>query len=202
MKSMKELDGIAAPLPMINVDTDMIIPKQYLKTIGREGLGKGLFHEMRYHEDGSDNQDFVLNNEPYTDATFLIAGDNFGCGSSREHAAWALEDFGIRCVIAPSFSDIFFNNAFKNGMLLIQLPQDAIDKLNEQADLGANARFTVDVDAQTLTAPDGTTHNFDLDPFRKHCLLNGLDEIALTLEKGNNIKAFENNAKSWLTPAG
>jgi len=202
MKSMKELDGVAAPLPMINVDTDMIIPKQYLKTIGREGLGKGLFHEMRYNEDGSDNPEFVLNNEPYNGATFLIAGDNFGCGSSREHAAWALEDFGIRCVIAPSFSDIFFNNAFKNGMLLIQLPQDDIDKLNEQAELGANARFTVDVDAQTLTAPDGSTHNFDLDPFRKHCLINGLDEIALTLEKGNNIESYENKEQHWLTPAG
>lgn len=204
MKALKELTGIAAPLPMINVDTDMIIPKQYLKTISREGLGKGLFHSMRYNEDGSDNPDFVLNKEAYSGASFLIAGDNFGCGSSREHAAWALEDFGIRCVVAPSFSDIFYNNAFKNGMLLIKLPQDVIDSLTQQAEYGSNAKFSVDLESQTLTAPDGSEHSFELDEFRKHCLLNGLDEIALTLEKESSISHFEKNtdkSHSWLTPA-
>ena len=204
MKALKELTGIAAPLPMINVDTDMIIPKQYLKTISRDGLGKGLFHSMRYNDDGSDNPDFVLNKEAYKDANFLIAGDNFGCGSSREHAAWALEDFGIRCVIASRFSVIFYNNAFKNGMLLIKLPQDAIDNLTEQADYGSNAKFSIDLESQTVTAPDGSEHKFELDEFRKHCLLNGLDEIALTLEKESNIARFEKNTSdshSWLTPA-
>jgi len=201
MKALKELTGVAAPMPMINVDTDMIIPKQYLKTITRDGLGKGLFHSMRYNEDGSDNPDFVLNKEQYKDAAFLIAGDNFGCGSSREHAAWALEDFGIQCVVASSFSDIFYNNAFKNGMLLIKLPQETIDQLTEQAEYGSNAKFSVDVEAQILTAPDGSEHSFDLDEFRKHCLINGLDEIALTLEKEKHIESFENSADAWLTPA-
>lgn len=204
MKALKELTGVAAPLPMINVDTDMIIPKQYLKTISRDGLGKGLFHAMRYNDDGTDNPEFVLNQEAYRQANFLIAGDNFGCGSSREHAAWALEDFGIRCVIATSFSDIFYNNAFKNGMLLIKLPQEAIDNLTEQAEYGSNAKFSVDLESQTVTAPDGSEHSFELDEFRKHCLLNGLDEIALTLEKETSIASFENNtatSHSWLTPA-
>jgi len=204
MKALKELTGVAAPLPMINIDTDMIIPKQYLKTISRDGLGKGLFHSMRYNDDGTDNPDFVLNKEAYKGANFLVAGDNFGCGSSREHAAWALEDFGIRCVIASSFSDIFYNNAFKNGMLLIKLPQDVIDNLTEQAEYGSNAVFSVDLESQTVTAPDGSEHNFELDEFRKHCLLNGLDEIALTLEKETNIASFEKNTSdshSWLTPA-
>lgn len=204
MKALRELTGVAAPLPMINVDTDMIIPKQYLKTISRDGLGKGLFHSMRYNDDGTDNPDFVLNKEAYKEANFLIAGDNFGCGSSREHAAWALEDFGIRCVIASSFSDIFYNNAFKNGMLLIKLPQDVIDDLTQQAEYGSNAKFSVDLESQTVTAPDGTEHKFELDDFRKHCLLNGLDEIALTLEKDANISSFEKNTTethSWLTPA-
>ncbi len=204
MRALKELTGVAAPMPMINVDTDMIIPKQYLKTISREGLGKGLFHSMRYNDDGSDNPDFVLNKEAYKQANFLIAGDNFGCGSSREHAAWALEDFGIRCVIAPSFSDIFYNNAFKNGMLLIKLPQESIDQLTKQAEYGSNAVFSVDLESQTVTAPDGSEHTFELDDFRKHCLLNGLDEIALTLEKETNISSFENNTATshkWLTPA-
>ena len=183
---------------------DRIIPKQYLKTISRDGLVKGLFHAMRYNDDGSNNPDFVLNKEAFKDANFLIAGDNFGCGSSREHAAWALEDFGIRCVIASSFSDIFYNNAFKNGMLLIKLPQDAIDNLTEQAEYGSNAKFSVDLESQTVTAPDGSEHTFELDEFRKHCLLNGLDEIALTLEKETNIASFEKNntdSHSWLTPA-
>ncbi len=204
MKALKELTGVAAPLPMMNVDTDMIIPKQYLKTISRDGLGKGLFHAMRYHDDGTDNPDFVLNREAYKNASFLIAGDNFGCGSSREHAAWALEDFGIRCVIASSFSDIFYNNAFKNGMLLIKLPQDAVDTLTAQAEYGSNAKFSVDLESQILTAPDGTEHKFELDEFKKHCLLNGLDEIALTLEKENTIASFEKSSTqnhSWLTPA-
>ena len=204
MKSMKELSGVAAPLPMMNVDTDMIIPKQYLKTISRDGLGKGLFHSMRYNDDGTDNPDFVLNKDTYKNAPLLIAGDNFGCGSSREHAAWALEDFGIRCVIAPSFSDIFYNNAFKNGMLLVKLPQEVIDDLTQQAEYGSNAVFSIDLEAQTLTAPDGSEHTFELDEFRKHCLLNGLDEIALTLEKESSIAGFEKNASdshNWLTPA-
>ncbi len=205
MRALKELTGVAAPMPMINVDTDMIIPKQYLKTIKRTGLGKGLFHEMRYNKDGSDNEDFVLNKEAYREAKILITGDNFGCGSSREHAAWAIEDFGIRCVIAPSFSDIFYNNAFKNGMLLIRLPQDQIDDLTEQAEYGANAQFSIDLETQTVTAPDGKTHRFEIDEFRKHCLLNGLDEIALTLDKDASISSFEqskNNEHRWLTPAG
>lgn len=204
MKELKELTGVAAPMPMINVDTDMIIPKQYLKTIKRTGLGKGLFHEMRYNKDGSDNEDFVLNKEAYREAKILIAGDNFGCGSSREHAAWAIEDFGIRCVIAPSFSDIFYNNAFKNGMLLIRLPQDQIDELTQQAEYGANAKFSIDLEAQTVTAPDGKNHSFEIDDFRKHCLLNGLDEIALTLDKDASISSFEKNTNGehrWLTPA-
>jgi 3-isopropylmalate/(R)-2-methylmalate dehydratase small subunit len=204
MKALTELTGVAAPMPMINVDTDMIIPKQYLKTIGRSGLGKGLFHAMRYNDDGSDNPEFVLNKEAYKNAKILIAGDNFGCGSSREHAAWAIEDFGIRCVIAPSFSDIFYNNAFKNGMLLIRLPQEQIDELTEQAEFGSNAVFSVDLEAQTVTAPDGKAHSFEIDDFRKHCLLNGLDEIALTLEKDSSISEYESNLNtthSWLTPA-
>lgn len=204
MNALKELSGVAAPLPMINVDTDMIIPKQYLKTIGRSGLGKGLFHSMRYHDDGSDNPSFVLNQEAYRNAKILIAGDNFGCGSSREHAAWAIDDFGIRCVIAPSFSDIFYNNAFKNGMLLIRLPQEQIDDLTQQAEYGANAVFSIDLDSQSVTAPDGTAYNFEIDDFRKHCLLNGLDEIALTLDKESEISSFEQEqttAHSWLTPA-
>ena len=204
MKALTEITGVAAPMPMINVDTDMIIPKQYLKTIVRSGLGKGLFHSMRYNEDGSDNPDFVLNKDAYKNASILIAGENFGCGSSREHAAWAIEDFGIRCVIAPSFSDIFYNNAFKNGMLLIRLPQDQIDELTKQAEYGSNAQFTVNLEEQSVIAPDGKSHHFDIDDFRKKCLLNGLDEIALTLEKNESIASFEKNTKdshSWLTPA-
>lgn len=205
MKALTEITGVAAPMPMINIDTDMIIPKQYLKTIVRSGLGKGLFHSMRYNEDGSDNPDFVLNKEAYKNSSILIAGDNFGCGSSREHAAWAIEDFGIRCVIAPSFSDIFYNNAFKNGMLLIRLPQEQIDELTQQAEYGSNAQFSIDLEAQSVTAPDGKSHHFEIDDFRKKCLLNGLDEIALTLEKNDSISSFEKNTSeshSWLTPAG
>lgn len=204
MKAMKELTGVAAALRMINIDTDMIIPKQYLKTIVRSGLGKGLFHSLRYDDDGNDRPDFVLNQDAYKNSKILIGGDNFGCGSSREHAAWALDDFGIKCVIAPSFSDIFYNNAFKNGMLLIRLPQEQIDDLTRQAEYGANAVFSVDLEQQTVTAPDGTSHSFEIDDFRKHCLLNGLDEIALTLEKESKIAGFEAEkaeSHSWLTPA-
>lgn len=204
MKAMKELTGVAAALRMINIDTDMIIPKQYLKTIVRSGLGKGLFHSLRYDDHGNDRPDFILNQEAYKDSSILIGGDNFGCGSSREHAAWALDDFGIKCVIAPSFSDIFYNNAFKNGMLLIRLPEEQVEDLMRQADYGSNAQFSIDLESQTLTTPDGQTLSFDIDPHRKHCLLNGLDEIALTLEKDDDIAGYENrqqNAHGWLTPA-
>ncbi len=191
MDKFTTLTGTAAPLPMMNVDTDMIIPKQFLKTIKRDGLGKNLFDEMRYDDDGNEVADFVLNKPAYRDATILVAGENFGCGSSREHAPWALLDFGIRCVIAPSFADIFFNNCFKNGILPIALPQEDVDKLMDDAERGANAKITIDLDKQEITGPDGGTITFDVDPFRKHCLLNGLDDIALTLEKAPAIEAFE-----------
>ena len=191
MDKFTELTGIAAPLPMINVDTDMIIPKQYLKTIKRTGLGKNLFDEMRYDDDGNEKPDFVLNRQAYRNAQILIAGDNFGCGSSREHAPWALLDFGIRCVIAPSFADIFYNNCFKNGILPIALPQEEIDKLMDDAERGANAVITVDLVAQEIRGPDGGTIAFELDPFRKHCLLEGLDDIGLTLQKADAISSYE-----------
>ena len=201
MDKFTALTSAAAPLPLVNVDTDLIIPKQYLKTIERTGLGRGLFAERRFNEDGSENEDFVLNKPAYRGARILIAGDNFGCGSSREHAAWALQDFGIRCVIAPSFGDIFFNNSFKNGMLLIKLPQEEIDKLLDDASRGANATITVDLESQTITGPDGGTIHFDVDPFRKHCLLNGLDDIGLTMEKADKIGGFEKQVEAerpWL----
>lgn len=201
MDKFTTLTGVAAPLPMVNVDTDMIIPKQFLKTIQRTGLGTALFYEMRFNEDGSENPDFVLNKPAYRDAKMLIAGENFGCGSSREHAPWALQDFGIRCVIAPSFADIFYNNSFKNGILLIRLPQEEIDKLLDDASRGANATITVDLESQTISGPDGGTIPFDIDPFRKHCLLNGLDDIGLTLEKADDIASFERQAaeaRPWL----
>ncbi len=201
MDKFTTLTGIAAPLPMVNVDTDMIIPKQFLKTIKRSGLGANLFDEMRYRADGSENPDFVLNRPPYREAKILIAGDNFGCGSSREHAPWALLDFGIRCVIAPSFADIFFNNCFKNGILPIALPQEEIDKLLDDAGRGANATLTVDLEAQEIRGPDGGRIAFEVDPFRKQCLLNGLDDIALTLEKADAIAAFEARQRAampWL----
>ena len=191
MDKFTELTGIAAPLPMINVDTDMIIPKQYLKTIKRTGLGKNLFDEMRYDDDGNENPDFVLNRQAYRNAQILVAGENFGCGSSREHAPWALLDFGIRCVIAPSFADIFYNNCFKNGILPIALPQKEIDKLMDDAERGANAVVTVDLVAQEIRGPDGGTIAFDLDPFRRHCLLEGLDDIGLTLQKADAITDYE-----------
>lgn len=191
MDKFTTLTGIAAPLPMVNIDTDMIIPKQYLKTIKRTGLGQFLFDEMRRDQSGKENPDFVLNKEPYTKAEILVAGDNFGCGSSREHAPWALLDFGIRAVIAPSFADIFFNNCFKNGILPIRLPQEIVDQLTEDAKLGANARITVDLEKQEITRPNGEKIAFEVDAFRKHCLLNGLDDIGLTLQKDQKIAGYE-----------
>ncbi len=194
MDKFTTLTGIAAPMPLINVDTDMIIPKQFLKTIKRSGLGVNLFDEMRFDDDGNEVADFVLNKPAYRNAQILVAGDNFGCGSSREHAPWALLDFGIRCVISTSFADIFYNNCFKNGILPIVLPQEDVDKLMDDAERGANATVTVDLENQTITGPDGGTITFDVDAFRKHCLLNGLDDIGLTLEKSASIDAFEAKA--------
>ncbi|WP_026783320.1 3-isopropylmalate dehydratase small subunit [Pleomorphomonas koreensis] len=193
MQKFDVLTGIAAPLPILNIDTDMIIPKQYLKTIKRTGLGKGLFSEMRYREDGSENPDFVLNRPAYRKAEILVAGDNFGCGSSREHAPWALLDFGIRCVISTSFADIFYNNCFKNGILPIVVSPDDLKKLMDDAERGANATLTVDLENQVIKGPDGGAVAFDIDPFKKHCLLNGLDDIGLTLEKASEIATFEKN---------
>jgi 3-isopropylmalate/(R)-2-methylmalate dehydratase small subunit len=196
MQKFTTLTGIAAHLPMINVDTDMIIPKQYLKTIKRTGLGKGLFAELRYDEAGKPRPDFVLHKPPYTQAKILIVGENFGCGSSREHAPWALLDFGISCIIAPSFADIFYNNCFKNGILPIALPQGEINKLIDDASRGANATITVDLAAQEIRGPDGGIITFDVDPFRKRCLMEGLDDIGLTLEKGDAIDAFESKSRT------
>ena len=201
MEKFATLTAVAAPLPMINVDTDMIIPKQFLKTIKRSGLGKNLFEEMRYLDDGSDNPDFVLNKPAYRSAKILIAGDNFGCGSSREHAPWAIRDFGIRCIVAPSFADIFYNNCFKNGILPIVLPQEQVDVLMDDAERGANATIAVDLESQEITGPDGGAIHFEIDPHRKHCLLNGLDDIGLTLEKTPAIDDFEarqRRASPWL----
>ncbi len=191
MQKFDVLTGVAAPMPILNIDTDMIIPKQYLKTIKRTGLGKGLFSEMRYREDGSENPDFVLNKSAYRKAEILVAGDNFGCGSSREHAPWALLDYGIRCVISTSFADIFYNNCFKNGILPIVVSPDDLKKLMDDAERGANATLTVDLVNQVIKGPDGGSVSFDIDPFKKHCLLNGLDDIGLTLEKAPAIAAFE-----------
>ena len=196
MDKFDKLTGVAAPLPMINVDTDMIIPKQYLKTIKRTGLGEGLFAELRYDEHGNRKHDFVLHKPPYDKAQILIAGDNFGCGSSREHAPWALLDFGFRCVIAPSFADIFYNNCFKNGLLPIALPQETVDQLMEDAKKGANAVLTIDLESQTITRPDGEKIHFDIDPFRKHCLLNGLDDIGLTEQQDAEIAAYEQKTRA------
>ena len=201
MEKFTKLTGVAAPLPLINIDTDMIIPKQFLKTIKRTGLGKSLFFEMRYDDAGNEIADFVLNQPAYRKAEILVAGDNFGCGSSREHAPWAILDFGIRCVISTDFADIFYNNCFKNGILPIKLPQDDVDKLMEDAERGANATVTIDLETQKITGPDGGEISFDLDPFRKHCLLNGLDDIGLTMEKVDKIDAFEEKCKvsqPWL----
>jgi len=200
MEKFTKLSGVAAPLPMVNVDTDKIIPKQFLKTIKRTGLAKGLFHELRWDEQGKP-KDFVLDKPAYKSAKILVAGENFGCGSSREHAPWALLDFGIRCVIAPSFADIFYNNCFKNGILPIVLPKEQVDLLMDDAERGANAIVSVDLEKQEITGPDGGLIHFDIDPFRKHCLLNGLDDIGLTLEKQRAITGFEakrKTAQPWL----
>ena len=193
MEPFKTLEGVAAPLNMINVDTDMIIPKQYLKTIHRTGLGKALFDEMRYNTDGSEKPDFVLNKPAYRKAKILVAGDNFGCGSSREHAPWALLDFGIRCVIAPSFADIFYGNCFKNGILPIKLPQAEVDKLMDDAMRGANAVISIDLESQEIRGPDGGMITFEIDPFRKQILLNGWDDISLTMRAEDKISSFEKN---------
>jgi len=191
MQKFDHLTGVAAPLPILNVDTDMIIPKDYLKTIKRTGLGVGLFANLRYREDGSENESFVLNRPAYRQAEILVTGDNFGCGSSREHAPWALLDFGIRCVISTSFADIFYNNCFKNGILPIRVTQAELDALMGDAEKGANATLSVDLEAQEIRRPDGGTIAFEMDPFRKHCLLNGLDDIGLTLEREGDITTFE-----------
>jgi 3-isopropylmalate/(R)-2-methylmalate dehydratase small subunit len=194
MQKFVKLTGVAAPLPMRNVDTDMIIPKQFLKTIKRTGLGKSLFYELRYDQSGKENPDFVLNKPAYRKAEILVTGENFGCGSSREHAPWALLDFGIRCIIAADFADIFYNNCFQNGVLPIKLSQADVDKLMDDASRGSNATITVDLEKQEIRGPDGGVITFDIDPFRKHCLLNGLDNIALTLEKEKAIAAYEEKA--------
>ena len=201
MDKFTSLTGVAAAMNIRNIDTDMIIPKQFLKTIKRTGLGKNLFFEMRYDDDGNEIGDFVLNQPAYRDASILVAGDNFGCGSSREHAPWALADFGIRCVISTSFADIFYNNCFKNGILPIRLPQEDVDKLMDDAERGANATVTVDLETQTIKGPDGGTITFEVEEFRKHCLLNGLDDIGLTMQRKDKIDAYENGQKlsqPWL----
>ena len=195
MEKFTVLEGVAAPLKIINVDTDMVIPKQYLKTIKRTGLGRGLFSEMRYKDDGSEDPNFVLNKPAYRKAKILVAGDNFGCGSSREHAPWALMDFGICCVISTSFGDIFYNNCFKNGILPIRVSQEDLDKLFDDAERGANATLTIDLPNQEIRGPDGGKVKFEIDAFRKHCLLNGLDDIGLTEAKNSDISAYEQKAR-------
>ena len=201
MDKFTTLTGIAAPMPLVNIDTDMIIPKQFLKTIQRTGLGKNLFDEMRYDRQGNEVVDFVLNQPQYRNAEILVTGENFGCGSSREHAPWALLDFGIRCVISTSYADIFYNNCFKNGILPVVLPAEAVAYLMDDAANGANARITVDLESQTVTASDGSSFAFDIDPFKKHCLMNGLDDIGLSLEKVSAIDDYEARQKTqfpWL----
>jgi 3-isopropylmalate/(R)-2-methylmalate dehydratase small subunit len=201
MEKFTVLTGVAASLPLVNVDTDMIIPKQFLKTIKRTGLGSALFHERRYDRTGQEIADFVLNRPAYRKAKILIAGDNFGCGSSREHAPWALLDFGIRCIVSTSFADIFYNNCFKNGILPITVSAEDLKKLHDDAARGANATITIDLPNQEIRGPDGGVVRFDIDPFRKHCLLNGLDDIGLTLEKAAAIDRFEKDkadSRPWL----
>ena len=201
MQAFTKLEGVAAPLRAINTDTDQIIPKQFLKTIKREGLGKNLFNDLRFNEDGSEKPDFVLNQAAYRNAKILVAGDNFGCGSSREHAPWALLDFGIRCVISTSFADIFYNNCFKNGILPIKVTPEQLELLFDDAERGANATLTIDLEAQEIRGPDGGVVSFEIDPFRKRCLLEGLDDIGLTLEKADDIDSFEDRQRSqqpWL----
>ena len=194
MEKFEKLSGVAAPMPLVNIDTDMIIPKVFLKTIKRSGLGVNLFDEMRYDREGNEKTEFVLNKAQYREAKILVAGDNFGCGSSREHAPWAIADFGIKCVISTSFADIFFNNCFKNGILPVVLPQDQVKVLMSDAEKGANSIIEVDLEKQTIASSDGTVFNFDVDPFKKHCLLNGLDDIGLTMEKETDITAYEAKA--------
>ncbi len=204
MEKFTTLTGVAAPMNKINVDTDMIIPKQFLKTIKRAGLGKNLFDEMRFDRDGNEVEDFVLNQPAYREAKILVAGDNFGCGSSREHAPWALLDFGIRCVISTSFADIFYNNCFKNGILPIKVTKEQLDQLMDDAERGANATLTIDLEAQTIQGPDGGEIAFEMDDFKKHCLLNGLDDVGLTMENKGKIEEFENQTKGsqpWLFAA-
>ncbi len=201
MDKFERITGVAAPMPLINIDTDMIIPKLFLKTIKRSGLGVHLFDEMRYNDDGSEKPDFVLNQPAYRKSEIIVAGDNFGCGSSREHAPWAIKDFGIKCVISTSFADIFFNNCFKNGILPIVLPQEQVDLLMKDAEKGANARMTVDLEAQEITTSDGDVVKFDVDAFKKQCLLEGLDDIGLTLQKADSIANFETmseSARPWV----
>lgn len=201
MEKFTKLSGIAAPLRMINVDTDIIIPKQFLKTVKRTGLGIHAFNDIRYNEDGSDNSNFVLNKPEYKGASILLAGENFGCGSSREHAPWAILDMGIKCVIAPSFADIFYNNSFKNGILPIELPQEQVDQLMDEAENNPDAPLEIDLEKQTIQRGNKLSFEFEIDPFRKHCLLNGLDDIGLTLEKKAHIKDFEtkdHEKRSWL----
>jgi 3-isopropylmalate/(R)-2-methylmalate dehydratase small subunit len=201
MEKFTSLTGVAAPLKITNIDTDMIIPKQYLKTIKRTGLGRGLFAELRYLEDGSENPDFVLNKPAYRNAQILVAEDNFGCGSSREHAPWALLDFGIRCVISTSFADIFYNNCFKNGILPIVVSAEDLARLMDDAERGANAALSIDLEKQEIRGPDGGMIHFQVDPFRKHCLVNGLDDIGITIEKIQHINSYEEKAavkRAWL----
>ena len=201
MEKFTTLTAVAAPLNIVNCDTDKIIPARFLKTIKRTGLGINLFNDMRYNSDGSEVEDFVLNRPAYRKSQILVAGHNFGCGSSREHAPWALDDFGIRCVISTDFADIFYSNSFKNGMLLIKVTPAELEKLMEDAERGANATLTVNLEDQEITGPDGGTIKFDLDPFKKHCLLNGLDDIGLTMQKGEKIDTYEGKQKAgqpWL----
>ena len=194
MEKFEKLSGVAAPMPLVNIDTDMIIPKVFLKTIKRSGLGVNLFDEMRYDREGNEKPDFVLNKTQYREAKILVAGDNFGCGSSREHAPWAIADFGIKCVVSTSFADIFYNNCFKNGILPVVLPQDQVDILMKDAEKGANSIIEVDLENQTIVSSDGEVFSFEVDPFKKHCLLNGLDDIGLTMEKEDKITAYESKA--------
>mgnify|MGYP000894248906 CR=1 FL=1 len=201
MQKFDKLTGVAAPMNMINIDTDMIIPKNFLKTIKRSGLGKNLFDEMRYDRDGNENPDFVLNKPAYRNAEVIVAGDNFGCGSSREHAPWALLDFGIRCVISTSFADIFYNNCFKNGILPIKVSKEDLDNLMDDAERGANATLSIDLESQTISGPDGGEVKFEIDAFKKHLLLNGLDDVGLTMQKEDKVNSFEdkqNASQPWL----
>ena len=204
MDKFDKLTSVAAPMDMINIDTDMVIPKQFLKTIKRSGLGKHLFHEMRYDDDGNEVEGFVLNQPAYRNAEILVADENFGCGSSREHAPWAILDFGIKCVIAPSFGDIFYNNCFKNGILPIRLPKEDWEKVMDDAKRGANATLTVDLENQVITGPDGGEVHFEIDPFKKKCLLEGLDDVGLTMQNGEKIDSFEKEketSQAWLNSA-